>query len=107
MFSSELTSIKNNIVHYLTHKSYRSEISQQLHIGSSTKYPELDLSNSTVKKNMAGDIAVSNIDKYEKLLNENVTVLIWAGGFDVLDGPTGIQKWMRELKYYGMNEFNA
>lgn len=46
-------------------------------------------------------------DHHIKILDNNITLLLFAGQFDNRDGPYGTQKWLDKLEWSGMDEFKA
>lgn len=47
------------------------------------------------------------VDQHQKILDNNITLLIFAGNFDGRDGPYGIQEWMKSLKWGHMSDFHS
>jgi len=82
------------------------EVIKQLHCNSSDKEIKYAISNETIYENFMGDGMVRYIDEHTKILDHNITLLIFVGQFDRKDGPYGVQEWMKKLKWRGMKEFH-
>ena len=83
-----------------------SAVHAQLHVENSTKSPVFSRSNKTVNENMKLDTIQTIVKDYDWLLQRNLTMLIYVGQFDMLDGPVGIQKWMKKLNYWDSAHFH-
>lgn len=97
------TQDKANLNEYLNDP----EVLTQLHCESSHKKQIYNSNNSTVFDNFMSDGMVSYIDEHEKILDHNLTLLLFSGQFDSRDGPYGTQEWLKQLKWKGMKQFNA
>ena len=63
------------------------------------------MDNSTVHDNLV-KTEQSSIPQLEALLNDNVTVLLSAGQFDLMDGPAGLEQQLSKLNtYWGIEDF--
>ena len=47
------------------------------------------------------------IDQHQKILDNNLTLSIFIGQFDMRDGPFGIQQWMKKLKWSEIGNFSS
>jgi hypothetical protein len=63
------------------------------------------LSNHTIAENYVRDDMIRYINEHQKILDNNITLLIFVGQFDGLDGAYGVQEWMKKLKWDGMKDF--
>lgn len=63
-------------------------------------------SNRTLSVTMRKDRFLSSLPIVEKILLR-IPVLIYVGQMDMLDGPFGTQKWMEDLTWPSIDEFNA
>lgn len=99
--NSNYTIPKNMMQEYLNYP----EVIENLHISGSTKKTKFVASNSTVSDNLMADQLISYVDKHKKILDNNITLVIYSGGFDGRDGPYGIQKWFETFKWNGMQDF--
>jgi len=84
-----------------------AEVVTQLHCEKSDKVIKYSLSNETVGDNYIGDGMLRYIDQHQKILDNNITLVIFVGQFDRKDGPYGVQEWMKKLKWDGMKDFYA
>lgn len=80
---------------------------QQLHCENSTKDQKFTISNGTVYENFISDGLIRYIDEHQKILDNNITLLVFVGQFDRKDGPYGVQEWMKKLKWDGISDFYA
>ena len=63
------------------------------------------MDNSTVHDNLVKK-EQSSIPQLEALLNANVSVLLSAGQFDLMDGPAGLELQLSKLNnYWGIEDF--
>jgi carboxypeptidase C (cathepsin A) len=84
------------------------EVVGQLHVQESTKHKKYTVENDTVYETYSeGDGMLRYIDEHQKILNNDINLLIFVGQFDRRDGPYGIQEWMKKLKWDGMEHFYA
>ena len=83
------------------------EVITQLHCEKSDKNVKYSVSNQTVFDNYIGDGMIRYIDEHQKILDNNITLLIYVGQFDRKDGPYGVQEWMKKLKWSEMDNFYA
>ena len=100
---TNLTEQEQNLEKYLNQPS----VVKALHCESSTKQTKYSVSNRTVYDNYMPDALKVYIDDHQKILDNDITLLIYAGNFDKIDGPYGIQEWMKNLKWEGMKDFYA
>ncbi|KAI5073745.1 hypothetical protein GOP47_0011758 [Adiantum capillus-veneris] len=63
--------------------------------------------NSTVRERMAADVPKSTMLLVELLLNQSVPVLLYQGQFDLRDGVTSSEAWIRLLNWDGRKSFHA
>ena len=77
----------------------------QLHCDKSHKEVKFVSSNSTVYNNINNDKMVRYVDQHQTILDNNITLCIYAGSFDSIVSPYGIQEWMKDLKWNEMNNF--
>ena len=83
------------------------EVVSQLHCEKSDKEVKYAIGNGTVFDNYIGDGMIRYIDQHQKILDNNITLLIYVGQFDRKDGPYGVQEWMKKLKWGEMDNFYA
>ena len=81
------------------------EVVTQLHCDKSHKTIKFSSSNSTVSENFNGDKMLVYVDEHQTILDNNITLLIYAGQMDSWVGPYGIQEWMKKLKWNEMDNF--
>ena len=93
---------KDILVNYLNDP----EVVSQLHWIKSTKETKFAASNETVYNNFVNDGMVRYIDEHQKILDNNLTLSIFIGQFDMRDGPYGIQEWMKSLKWSEIDKFH-
>lgn len=53
------------------------------------------------------DGMISYVDLYDKLLEDGLPILLFAGNMDRRDGPVGVQEWMKKLTWKYINDFHA
>ena len=102
-YSSNDSDLEEAMIQYLN----SPEVIEALHVGNSTKETKFAISNGTVYNNLIGDGMLRYIDEHQKILDNNITLLIFVGTFDRQDGPYGVQKWMEKLKWDGLDDFYA
>ena len=84
------------------------EVVSNLHVDVSTKDTKFAIGNQTVGENYnIKDGMLIYIDEHQKILDNNITLLIFVGQFDRKDGPYGVQEWMKKLHWDGMSDFHA
>lgn len=81
-----------------------------LHVANSTiKAPGsyFSFANETVKEQMQEDINFySSLPKLEKILNEyDIPVILFAGQFDLVEGPQGLERAVHSLNFSFKSEF--
>ena len=81
------------------------EVITQLHWDKSHKETKFISWNSTISKNFNADKMIVYTDQHQAILDNNITLLIFAGQFDSLLGPYGIQAWMKTFKWKEMDSF--
>ena len=101
--SSNSTIWKNYMIEYLNDPDVISD----LHCENSKKFPIYSASNETVYENFIGDGMVRYIDEHQKILDNNITLLLFYGQFDNHDGPYGAQEWMKKLNWSSIDEYYA
>jgi carboxypeptidase C (cathepsin A) len=102
--SSNSTSQDELVNEYLNYP----EVVAKLHCDVSTKEIKFALGNNTVGDNYdINDGMLRYIDEHQKILDNDITLLIFVGQFDRKDGPYGVQEWMKKLKWDGMSAFYA
>lgn len=80
----------------------------QLHVNLvSSKEAIYSIYNDTVYENLLPDGMVSYVDLYQKLLEEDLQILLFVGNMDRKDGPVGVQEWMKKLNWEYMDDFHA
>ena len=80
---------------------------KSLHWESSTKEIKYSSQNDTVYANFMPDALNVYIEDHKKILDNNITLLLFVGQFDKKDGPYGVQEWMKKLDWEGIDEFHA
>uniref|UniRef100_A0A7S3KD17 Carboxypeptidase n=1 Tax=Euplotes crassus TaxID=5936 RepID=A0A7S3KD17_EUPCR len=83
------------------------QVIRQLHVDVSTKDDKFALSNGTVYENFKPDAMIKYIDEHQKILDNNITLLLFVGQFDRKDGPIPVQEWIKKLNWDGMEDYNA
>lgn len=96
-------STKDIMIEYLNDPTVISN----LHVTKSTKEIKFAPSNNTVHVNFNGDQMIDRIAEHQKILDNNITLVLFYGQFDLRDGPYGAQEWLRKMKWDGMDGFNA
>lgn len=95
---------------YIEEYLNRNDTALSLHVNDTTIKSEgkyFSYYNETVKERMKEDINFySSIPKLEKILNQyNIPVYIFAGQFDLVDGPQGMEKILNSMKISFKDEF--
>jgi carboxypeptidase C (cathepsin A) len=87
----------------------RDEVADSLHVkGKSIKSsPYWATANETVKYALKDDInLISSVASLENLLNNyDIPIIIYAGQFDLVDGPQGIERVLNSLKINDKDNF--
>jgi carboxypeptidase C (cathepsin A) len=87
----------------------KDEVVQQIHVKNKTiKFnPYWSMGNDTVKLAMKDDInLISSIPVMESLLNNyDIPIYLYAGQFDLVDGPQGIERAIHSMNYKDAENF--
>ncbi len=77
--------------------------------GISPKKPLWELESKAVQESLKEDIVLhSSVPQLDKLLNNtNVGVVLYAGQFDLMDGPQGIERTLHSLTYKDSENFKV
>lgn len=99
--TSEYFNSKETLADYLN----QPDVIAHLHATKTKNEVKYTVLNHTVYNNFYLDAFNSTEATFTYLLDNNVDVFLYAGNMDMVDGPYGIQEWMKKLKWSHMTEF--
>ena len=93
------------VTDYFTVSEDVSTIYTSIHVEASTKTPVFEMSSSAVGEAFVMDNLIDYSSYVEKLIAQQLPVLIYAGEFDAQDGPKTQEYWLRRLNFAGSDDF--
>ena len=90
---------------YFTNSDKINELYSSLHMEKSPREPKYGMFSESVEKAFTMDNMIDYSRYFEMLIAEKSPVLVYAGEFDIKDGPRTQEEWLRRLNFEGKEEF--
>ena len=97
IFEYDWDPIEEQYENYLNTNALKDKLYQAIHVDSSPKDPKYDSFSQAAYDAYEPEETNDYTNKVTFIIENNIPVLIYAGEYDVLDGPRTIEDWLKNI----------
>mmetsp|Transcript_48937 Transcript_48937/g.36020 ORF Transcript_48937/g.36020 Transcript_48937/m.36020 type:complete len:98 (+) Transcript_48937:1002-1295(+) len=90
-------------VDYLNENARKKDLYAAIHIEDSPKEPKFDPASNSAYVAYEPEETEDYTSKVSYIIENGVSVLVYAGEYDILDGPRTIEDWLRNVEQVQAN----